>query len=389
MLNYGLPVTLYLHCFRNILQRFERRLKQVRRNLEDLAHDLLAAKKREELVKHNFAVGHTTGRVVKGKAEISGESAKTKQEAGREQKSCSEDAMALAAAASAAPADGGNHIETNNVITNTERSTYNEGVVSEAINHPESDNAPLRPGEVAAVVPGVSVTTSDNIAATDNHEDGGVKRNTQAGGETATKTGLAEDRHQEAAEDNSTQQFANTKGRTSPPPLLKLSSAAMPEQVEQKAVNPKQREQRALPDSLAQEIGARAFPLASDGISCAAFHALAAEAVWTGFNDSDHVEKPPESVWDPRGGDRWGTAAFFADCLGQREEEAVPGVPQTKVLQLDQDCGDGSGGGGGHPCSGSSARHAAARLMCLAAVSSRRGFLKQAAETAAKEVLIL
>lgn len=131
-----------------------------------------------------------------------------------------------------------------------------------------------------------------------------------------------------------------------------------------------------LPIFLAEGVETRAFPLA-EGISCAAFHALAAEAVWAGFNGSNRVDKPPELVWHPRGGDRWGTAAFFAEEIA----DYIPKLPVSAYTLCDKE-------GGAHtiPLTGSSAKHASARRVCLAAVSSRRGFLKEAMETAANEV---
>lgn len=145
-----------------------------------------------------------------------------------------------------------------------------------------------------------------------------------------------------------------------------------------------------LPDSLAEEVASRAFPQA-EGVSCEAFHALAAEAVWAGFNGSNRVEKPPHFVWAPRGGDRWGTAAFFAETIGRREEEVVLGLPRTVSTPL-LERGDLEGGRMGgdrknnRPRSGRAAWHAAMRKLRMAAVSSRRGFLKEATNVAAQEV---
>lgn len=138
--------------------------------------------------------------------------------------------------------------------------------------------------------------------------------------------------------------------------------------------------QIALPGALIERVEARAMPLA-DGVSCAAFHALAAEAVWAGFSGSDRVERPPESVWRARGGDRWGAAAFFAEHIGGREEEVAPGLPRSTTVVFDKEGNERS-----VPLSESSARHSSARRARLAAVSARRGFVKRAMRTAAEEV---
>lgn len=147
-----------------------------------------------------------------------------------------------------------------------------------------------------------------------------------------------------------------------------------------------QRNLRVLPDSLIHAIRERAFPLANERVTCEAFHALTAEAIWAGFNGSEWLQKPPESVWEARGGDRWGTAAFFAERLGEREEEAVPGLPMSMILTTGNHKEDSSDDLGGRPLSCSSARHAMAREVRLASASSRRGFLKQANDAAAREV---
>lgn len=148
----------------------------------------------------------------------------------------------------------------------------------------------------------------------------------------------------------------------------------------------RQRNLRVLPDSLVDAIRERPFPLANEGVACEAFHALAAEAIWAGFNGSERLQKPPETVWEARGGDRWGTAAFFAERLREREEEAVPGLPRSTILTTSNHKEDSSNDPDGRPLSGSLARHAIAREGRLASVSSRRAFLKQANDTAAREV---
>lgn len=327
-----------------LCERFEERLKQIRRNLEDLAHDLLAVKREEELAKHGFALGHS---YTAGTTE-------------REEE-----------------ADGNN--------TDPLTATGEQESVEEHQTRPEGIPTPA-----AEAAPAVSGGGSESPNPTvEAKEESSVEQGTQAAGEAATEAGHQSDRHKEAAENNN-----NTEQQTvgdqkdilhprQPETTEKRShAAAAAAAVTAVVTRDPPNEKRSLPDSLELEVGNRAFPFPDEGIACPAFHALAAEAVWAGLSGSDRVEKPPESVWDPRGGDRWGTAAFFAERLGEREEEVTPGLPQMKVLQVNR----GGGSGGGHPLSGSSARHAAARVVCLAAVSSRRGFLQQATEMAVEEV---
>ena len=248
--------------------------------------------------------------------------------------------------------------------TATEHQTRSEGVITRA----------------AGMTPTVNGDGSGSPSATaEAKEESSVEQGTQAAGEAATEAGNQSDRHQEAAKNNNAEkQLDDQKDNVHPRHPEKTDTRAA-------AVDCDVSNRRRLPDSLELEVGNRAFPFANERVVCPAFHALAAEAVWTGLSDSGRVEKPLESVWDPRGGDRWGTAAFFAETLGEREEEAVPGLPQTKVLQVNRE-GGGDRGGCGHPLAGTSARHAAARVVCLAAVSSRRGFLQQASDTAVEEV---
>lgn len=289
------------------------------------------------------------------------------------------------------------------------------------------------PPEEEGQVKGVEQDTTQAAGEAATEEASGGYR----GGDRSSHEGTTKAENNEAEEQ---QQLSSSQANEQSLPTLDLPDSSNKGEVAAAAVevaSVKTRQSnmsRILPDSLAQEIGDRAFPLALTtehgdnkqegeeeeeegegkkgkeengegeekeqrdkggsrrGVFCAAFHALAAEAVWAGLNGSERVEKPPESVWDSRGGDRWGTAAFFAEQIGEREEEAAPGLPQqAKILMRQADGGVGIGcveGGGGcsGPLSGSSARHATARAMCMAAVSSRRGFLKQATEEAAKEV---
>lgn len=328
-----------------LCERFEERLKQVRRNLEDLAHDLLAVKKEEELAKHGFALGHSHTVDTKGEEEADGNNTDQLTATGEHE-------------------------------TAEEHQTRPEGI----------------PTPAAEMVPAVSGGGSESpSAAVEAKEESSAGQGTQAAGEAATEAGHQSDRNQEAAENNNNaeqQMLGDQKDNLhprQPETTDKRSRAAAAASATAVVDRGAPNEKRNLPNSLELEVGNRAFPFPDEGIACPAFHALAAEAVWAGLSGSVRVEKPPESVWDPRGGDRWGTAAFFAERLGEREEEVTPGLPQMKVLQANRE-GGGGGSGGGHPLSGGSARHAAARVVCLAAVSSRRGFLQQATDTAVEEV---
>lgn len=429
-------------------RRYEGRLKQVRRNLEDLAHDLLAAKRNAELGVHCFALGYGTS---------------TDECENIDQK---EGSKAEAAAAAAEP--GANEKVEILAEDSGERRLPSSGDAtpltpsSAAVEHPATkaevdhlsidghfDDADIK--EKTATVeerrkselrtrdtPASSITRETSAMATEQspEQGSGVEQDrTQAAGEAATESaGWGSGGNERSslggatkpADDGTHDQkrelkSAEVQGITSsPPPDLNHATESdngggAVHVEEETGQEPLLARSKVLPDSLAQEIADRAFPLAnaaeqeedqggrSRGVSCAAFHALAAEAVWAGFTGSDPVEKPPESVWDPRGGDRWGTASFFAEQIGEREEEAAPGLPQhakTSNLQVVNGKGDGCanhvGDGGGrsggrsgeHPLSGSSGRHAAARTLCMAAVSSRRGFLKQATEAAVKEVSV-
>ena len=261
----------------------------------------------------------------------------------------------------------------------------------------EEEHHTLPPGmkaPTAGMAPAANGGGSGSPSATVGaKEESNAQQGTQAAGEAATEAGRQSGRHQEAAKNidaeqqqqQQQQQLLLDDRKNSFHPRHsekrdKRARAAAAAMIDRDAPN-----RRSLPDSLELEVGNRAFPSSQEGIACLAFHALAAEAVWAGLNGSGRVEKPPESVWDPRGGDRWATAAFFAETLGERGEDVGPGLPQMEVFQVNKEGGSG-GCGSGHPLSGSSARHAAARVMYLAAVSSRRGFLQQATDTAAKEV---
>lgn len=398
-----LPI--YPRC--SCAQRFEGRLKQVRRNLEDLAHDLLAAKRVEQLETHNFALGY-------------GASAKTTD---RTHGVESSEAGVDTKQAHTTPGEEGTAS-----VAAVEADTTDKDTAT-----PVSAPSPLSGGPAAASDPLIPASPQEG-------EVRGVEQNTtQAAGEAATEEASGGYRGGDRSSHDGTTKVENTDAEeqqqlSSSQARIKqsLPTSTLPGASDKgglavavEVVSAKERQSsisKTLPDSLAQEISDRAFPLAltteqgsnneddeeegeekegkvevegkeigeRGGVFCAAFHALAAEAVWAGLNGSDLVEKPPESVWDPRGGDRWGTAAFFAEQIGEREEEATPGLSQqTKALmrQADRTSDDSAGGcSGEHPLSGSSARHATARAVCMAAVSSRRGFLKQATEEAAKEV---
>lgn len=393
------------------VHRFEARLKQVRRNLEDLAHDLLAAKRAEELEMHGFALGHAN-QTGTNKCKQSGDDN---------------------------PEDGNATVSTT-MDHSAGKDDNNAGTRANAA----SAASPLGRNPAAPSGPLVPSTPEGG-------EDHRVEqKTTQAAGEAATEEGsdasLDGDRCDPAATTNTARtdteeqrRLGNAQPEEQSASLSRFPGAmgldeyrrSVAGAVDGVTERPSSQVSKTLPASFVQDICDRAFPLAlpateemeesqgephgkeegveeegkeelergagsssGRGVSCAAFHALAAEAVWAGLNGSDRVEKPPETVWDPRGGDRWGTAAFFAEQIGEREEEAAPGLPRkTKLLklQIDGNVGDGDSNVGGgcsseHPLSGSSARHATARTLCMAAVSSRRGFLKQAAEEAAKEV---
>lgn len=317
----------------------------MRRNLEELAHDLLAAKRKEEEETYRFAIGHGYIKGVHGgDKNNSNGSAHTKK---RPEEECRAMMMAVAGAK-----------------CETVELTGNAAVVALS-------------GEIA---PALEASNCDAVA---DQKEGGEHNTQQSAGETAAEYGAVNDRCEKSSK--------IVEQEDVDPESSSLPAAAMTENIcradgqsAKVACEKSGRDPRALPNSVVENISSRAFPFFEEGISCAAFHALAAEAVWAGLSGSDRVEKPPEAVWDARGGDRWGTAAFFADNVGKREEEAAPGLPHPEMLQVDQAVNEGSGGG--HPLSGSAARHASAWVVSLAAMSSRRGFLKQAAEAASQEV---
>lgn len=473
-------------------KRFERRLKQVRHNLEDLAHDLLAAKKTEELETHRFALGHGAAeKKIERSPDEEGFSAVAgnKQQVAEAGKGRSivyrgpeVDNVAMLAAGTAVAAtmpptgddDAERAVGGDGAIDDEEkgkRETPGEDEIAsaaaadtDAVGRPIGEEkktapAPADTGDSDAGSPpgGDPAVGGPPVASPSEEEKGEGKDTTQTPGEAATEEANGGSRdegfrttkresssmateQQELSSTQAKEQSSSSLSSSSPPPPNLPETADSDkgilavDAVEALSVQKRPWQlSKTLPDSLAREIGDRAFPLAlaagkeggdkgegkeengdgeegaveeggasSRGVTCAAFHALAAEAVWAGFNGSNCVEKPPDNVWDPRGGDRWGTAAFFAEKIGEREDEAVQGLPRhSKMLipQVDNISSGGTGGGGRgdgrggrclgqHPVSDSSASHAAARAVCMAAVSSRRGFLKQAAEEAAKEVCI-
>ncbi|CAM9385522.1 unnamed protein product, partial [Ectocarpus sp. 12 AP-2014] len=439
--------------------RFERRLKLVRRNLEDLAHDLLATKRLEELEVHDFALGigaseEGTARSQDVKGNMTAPTVvagNTKELAdpgavpgvdespgdGNTTLSSADVASAVIATAATNAADTGDTSGDGGVYeeVNKERATDEAAIGSAVGGEQTNEDAMVIAAAGAASSTGEDTATAVTEPAGSGHrtassngegdralETAAEQATTQAAGEAAAEPACGGSRgsnrtdHDGSVEEQPHVSSAIGEKERSSTSLLNLSDRAkldegdatlgVEEVTEERFSNPS----KTLPDTLAQEIGDRAFPLAraseeqeggnNGGVSCAAFHAMAAEAVWAGLNGSNLVEKPPQRVWGPRGGDRWGTAAFFADQIGKREEEVAPGLPRrkkTRIPQVDHDNGDGSGGGsdggggsvgdcsGEHPLSGSSSRHAAARALCMGAVSSRRGFLRQAAEAAAQE----
>lgn len=399
-----------------------------------MAHDLLAATREEQLETHDFALGY-------------GASAKNTD-------------TTIDAEASEAGADTKQAHNTPGEEGTAPVAAVEADATERAADQHEKETATAASAvATASPIRDPSAASDPPISSSPEKERGaqGVEQHTtQAAGEPAIEKASKGDgsSHEGTTKTGDTgveeqQQLSSSQAEEHGLPASNLPGA--PDQdglaVAVEVVGIKERQSnisKTLPDSLAQEIGDRAFPLAhtterSDnekeeeeegrrkgeekegnikteekeeqeqgsssrgGVFCAAFHALAAEAVWAGLNGSDRVEKPPESVWDPRGGDRWGTAAFFAEQIGEREEEVAPGLPQQAKMLMSQarsTSGDGSGGvgvggsiggggggcSGGHPLSGGSVRHAKARAVCMAAVSSRRGFLQQATEEAANEV---
>lgn len=432
----------------------------VRRNLEDLAHDLLAAKRLEELEVHDFALGlGASGEGTGRSQDVEGNMTAPTVVAGNTKELADADAVQ---GVDESPGGGNTTLSSTDVasadiataVTNAAdaRDTSGDGGVYEEVKKERTtDDSAIGSavgGEqtneddmVIAAAGAASSTGGDNSTAATEPAGSGPRTassngegdraletaaeqaTTQAAGEAAVEPASGGSRgsnrtdHEGSAEEQPQVSSAIGKEERSSSSLPNLSdptkldegdvTVGVEEVTEERFSNPS----KSLPDTLAQEIGDRAFPLAraseeqeggsSGGVSCAAFHALAAEAVWAGLNGSNHVQKPPQNVWDPRGGDRWGTAAFFAEQIEKREEEVAPGLPRrtkTRIPRVDQDNGDGSGsgsdGGGGsvgdcsgeYPLSGSSSRHAAARALCMGAMSSRRGFFQQAAEAAAQEV---
>lgn len=257
----------------------------------------------------------------------------------------------------------------------------------------KTDTNVFHPG--VAAESGIAVVEAQGSVTSDRLGDGSLPKETAhptgASDGTFTKKDydtIGETADDGAAEAGTSSQIEVTQGklassipetRTNHVEAELLSRSIMPKEEERK-FDCERAAAGILPDSVVQEIAAHAFPLA-EGVSCAAFHCLAAEAVWAGFNGSDRVEKPPGPVWATRGGDRWGTAAFFAERITEREDEAIVSLPQSAAILLESSAGFST-----TPLSRSSLTHAAARGVRLAAVSSRRGFLKQAMDMAAEEV---
>lgn len=332
--------------------RFEKRLTLVRRNLEELAHDLLATKRKEEEETLQFAIGHGSVKDVHH-----GENGTGNQESNEETKGS---------------------VHKRNRPKEECRTTVTT-VVGAKYDTAEVTGNTAGDALAEEVAPALEARECGAIA----DQDRGKQNTQQSAGETAAEC-RAEDYLCEVTSKIVQQEDADSKSSSSPATAIPETICGADGQSAEVASELLRRDPRSLPDSVAQNICLRAFPLSEESISCAAFHALAAEAVWAGLNGSDRVEKPSEAVWDARGGDRWGTAAFFADSLGKRQEEALPGLPLTEMLHVDQTGNEGSSSG--HPLSGSAARHAATWAVSLAAMSSRRGFLKKAAEVAAQEV---
>lgn len=321
----------------------EKRLRQIRCNLEDLAHDLLSAKKSEELQIYGIAAGHKDEKVVGKDTPNTGDTEETETE------------------------------------TETIQQIHLEATSASAA------ETSVKHGHVAQA----EANAQEKILASADDDKRSFEQGTQVQSEEVAEVIGTANEHQDQVE-NTAEQPLGCSEKSPLPQLHPDSTMALNYADQTMSGNHEKRNLKTLPDSLVQEIRERAFPLAEEGVSCAAFHALAAEALWAGFNGSCGVEKPPKSVWSPRGGDRWSTAAFFAYRVGEREEEASPGLPQMKMLRFDID-DEGRrksyNSGGGHPIAGNSARHAAAHTVCMAALSSRRGFLHKAAKVAAEEVL--
>ena len=317
-------------------QRYERKLVKVRRNLEDLAHDLLAAKKLQELNTYGRAIG-------------SSEEPEDDEEIKKE-------------------------VETFNRSMVAPMGQKKTGVEHSAKMGPVANHEiDLSQIKTSAVQP---LTATDDAAAASLQ-----KTTVQCSGETLTIVDPA------AVQGQTTVQRAHIIMPSPAPTQTAITKSEIKVGGEQTGTN--KRDLGVLPVALAESIGQRAFPLAEGGISCEAFHALAAEAVWAGLNGSECVQKPPESVWKTRGGDRWGTAAFFAVCLGNPQDEAVPGLPSATIPLAKNNVEDIGDDDCQHPLSGSSARHARAYARHLSSMSSKRAFLKQANDAATKEVNIL
>lgn len=325
--------------------------------MEELAHDLIETKKKNEIAKHGFAFGH--GRVEQALA-----SEPHHQESAGKAKMSSQD-----------PENHSGVLEPTTNASATEPGCHPGGGKC-----PEDDRNPLARSRThegllesaTEVAPGM--TESKLVIDT----------------ETRLAVGKQPAVHG-SVESGANMPFDSTLGETQPSGDRSKQPLSLSDTYQR--VGKPERDTRIesplaiLPDSLVDEINARAFPVA-DGILCEAFHALAAEAVLAGLRGSKRVQKPPESVWRARGGDRWGVAAFFAERINDRGDrgEDVVACPPSSAPRLGD---NGSDGPDNAPLSGPSARHASARRQRLAAMSSRREFLKQANDAATEEVLLL
>lgn len=366
-----------------ISPRLEKRLSTVRRYLEELAHDLIVGKQREEGNSHEFSIGRGPVKQISDNGQESNDVA-ANNAFKVEVKDNTPGNVSVAAM----------KIAENDANVEESGNRVNEGRAADylAVDKQGAENgAPGAPGLHTAVdAQRASISspkpgeTSPQVPPSEEGSNGGT--GTQPAGESVTEADSKTGQEQQSVSSGNSE-------------LTSMSAASSGEQLSDGMGGmgdgaPSSSISKAnggiLPASLAEEVANRAFPLAA-GVSCEAFHALAAEAVWAGFIGSDRVEKPPQLVWASRGGDRWGTAAFFAETIGHREEEVVLGLPQTvgsPLLGRSDSVGSrrGSGRNRNRPQSGRAARHAATRKVRLAAVSSRRGFLKEAANAAAQEV---
>lgn len=333
----------------------------MRRQLEELAHDLIDSKRREEEANHNFAIGssQTKGTTVDARGPKYAADAFKADEGADQQKT---DVTEIPISSTTA-----NFVERETTIGDQPAITQQCGSGETAATANEgSDAAQKLTASPPNVITGATQKEMRGERSNQTAGEAAVEVRVETADEPIENTGvsIAADTVEFDHIDNAKADYAIEQDNA-----IVTANAGI------------------LPYSVVQEIATRAFPLA-DGVACGAFHALAAEAMWAGFNGLARVEKPPASVWDARGGDRWGTAAFFAEQINEREEESTPGLRRTASSLRGGTDGPGGGEGavGIPPVTGSSARHAATRRVRLAAVSSRRGFLMEAMRVAANEV---